>query len=312
MGRAKTFARGSAVAAVVLAAAGLSTPAGAVVPGANGPIVFESRRDGNSEIYTMGIDGSAPTRLTANPAMDFLPAWSPDGSKIAFTSNRGGNFDIWVMNANGSSPVNLTAGSPGNDRYPAWSPDGSKISFMSTRDRNGNFEIYVMGADGSAPRRLTNTPDIEECCQDWKPDGSAIVFQTKRDGDFELYVVNPDGTGLRNLTQNHPPGGWPDWAGYDGTPGWSPDGRRIVFRSLRNQANDLYVMDVAAAPAATRITFNGGGNRTPAYTPDGTKIVYVSSRNGDNDVWIMNANGSAQVNLSRSPGGDYNPDVRRL
>ena len=43
-------------------------------------IVFHSERDGNREIYVMGADGSAQTRLTYHPATDGSPVWSPDGS----------------------------------------------------------------------------------------------------------------------------------------------------------------------------------------------------------------------------------------
>ncbi|NIM51841.1 MAG: hypothetical protein GTO22_21785, partial [Gemmatimonadales bacterium] len=46
-------------------------------------IAFMSDRDGNWEIYVMGADGSNPVRLTDNPASDYDPAWSPDGTRIA-------------------------------------------------------------------------------------------------------------------------------------------------------------------------------------------------------------------------------------
>ena len=42
------------------------------------------------EIYVMNADGSNQTRLTNNPADDFYPSFSGDGSKIAFVSNRDG------------------------------------------------------------------------------------------------------------------------------------------------------------------------------------------------------------------------------
>ena len=50
-----------------------------------------------------------------------VPAWSPDGSKIAFTSTHDGNQDIHVMNADGSDPVNLT-NHPAVDFWASWSP----------------------------------------------------------------------------------------------------------------------------------------------------------------------------------------------
>jgi tricorn protease-like protein len=71
----------------------------------NAKIAFNSNRDGNEEIYVMNADGTGQTRLTNDAASDFLPAWSPDGSKIAF--NKG--FDIFVMNADGSAQTRLTS-----------------------------------------------------------------------------------------------------------------------------------------------------------------------------------------------------------
>lgn len=40
-------------------------------------IIFATDRDGNSEIYVMGTDGSNPIRLTSNPANDTSPSWRP-------------------------------------------------------------------------------------------------------------------------------------------------------------------------------------------------------------------------------------------
>ncbi len=71
------------------ALAATTAPSEAAFPGANGRIVFSSSRDGNGDIYVMNADGSNVTRLTNDPA-NFLPAWSPDGRKIAFNSDRDG------------------------------------------------------------------------------------------------------------------------------------------------------------------------------------------------------------------------------
>ncbi len=78
-------------------------------------IVFQSGRDGQSEIYVMNADGSGQTRLTNNPALDTAPAWSPDGTKILFTSLRDDPMTpaLYVMNADGSNQTRVTTGSNG-------------------------------------------------------------------------------------------------------------------------------------------------------------------------------------------------------
>src|SRR4051794_1816267 len=69
----------------------------------------------------MEADGSDVRRLTADPAHDEGPIWSPDGTKIALTSERGGSSGIWVMNADGSGPRRLTD-DPSLDESPDWQP----------------------------------------------------------------------------------------------------------------------------------------------------------------------------------------------
>src|SRR3954462_1340625 len=67
----------------------------------------------------MNADGSDVRRLTADPAHDEGPIWSPDGTKIAFTSERGDSSDIWVMGADGSGVRRLTD-DPARDESPDW------------------------------------------------------------------------------------------------------------------------------------------------------------------------------------------------
>lgn len=112
------------------------------------------------DIYVMNADGTGRTRLTTDPADDGLPAWSPDGRRIAFGSDRSGNGDIFVMNADGSSVKRLTA-DQAVDEWPAWSPDGRQIAFGRKATQDAPEDIWVMNADGSGQVNLTHSPGNE-------------------------------------------------------------------------------------------------------------------------------------------------------
>lgn len=92
-----------------------------------------SDRSGRSQIYVMNADGSNVQRLTNSTSEDGLPAWSPDGTRIAFTRDVAcDNYysachNIMVMNPDGSDVVRFETRS--HDSEPAWSPDSQWIVF---------------------------------------------------------------------------------------------------------------------------------------------------------------------------------------
>jgi Tol biopolymer transport system component len=67
------------------------------------------------------LDGSGQKRLAKNAAPDALPAWSPNGKRIAFTSFRDSNDEIFVVNLNTKKQKRLTTNSV-NDDVPNWQP----------------------------------------------------------------------------------------------------------------------------------------------------------------------------------------------
>jgi Tol biopolymer transport system component len=133
-------------------------------------IVYVSNQDdpinGDLEVYVMNPDGSGQTRLTNTLNDNFLPVWSPDGSKIAFTSYRTGNSEIFSMNADGSGQVNLTNNSA-DDFLPLYSPDGREIAFVR-RVAVGNNDIFTMAPTGRQQTNLTNNP-ANDVQHNWRP-----------------------------------------------------------------------------------------------------------------------------------------------
>lgn len=194
-----------------------------------GKIVFYSKVNGISEVYTMDSDGSNQIQLTFNDVSDSFGTWSPNGQQIVFQTERDGNWEIYTMDANGSNLRNLTR-HPKNDNFPDWSPDGSQIVFNSFRD--GAVNVHVMDADGSNVRQLTHMR-IEHwelaAKPRWSPDGQWILFE----GDIfeanliqgrQIYAMRPDGTKRWQVSEPIPHA---DMFLGD----WSPDGKHVLYKA---------------------------------------------------------------------------------
>ncbi|HEY9515483.1 MAG TPA: DPP IV N-terminal domain-containing protein [Gemmatimonadaceae bacterium] len=270
-------------------------------------IAFASDRSGSFAIYSLSEDGTGLTRLTndAAPLFAILPAWSPDGSRIAFSSSRQRStvgLDIWVMEADGSGQERLTD-SPGQNGGAAWSHDGTRIAFASTRGSatGATAEIWIMNADGSNQVQLTNDGAFANT-PSWSPDDSKIVFQSNRDGNDQLYVMNADGSGIQRLTTG---------TSSDQAPSWSPDGALIAFHSDRDNtmaadsANfEVYVINADGSGSPVRLTDNASFDGRASWSPDGSEILFDTRRDGNQDVYVMKRDGSGQVNITRNAAGD--------
>jgi len=77
--------------------------------------------------------------------------------------------------------------------------------------------------------------------------GGIIAFENEANGDynFELWVMNADGSSQTKLT-NSP--------GYEGSPSFSSDGKKIVFTSTRNGSAQIYLFDFEAYLQCNTIT----------------------------------------------------------
>lgn len=257
-----------------------------VAPPVGGRIAFYD----SEGIRVMNPDGSGVAILMDDPAdgpfSHTLPAWSPDGDRIAFSSSRAGNRDIYVVSSDGTGLTRLTS-DPATDDAPDWSADGTRIVFSSERGQ-GWADIYVMNADGSDVQRLTNDPAWDGYPA-WSPDGTKIVFASDRDSPTgDIHVMNTDGSAITRLTHDPITEDMPDW---------SPDGTMIAYHAhdVGYPVDDtgglggVWVMN-SDGSAATQLTYSGGG--APTWSPDGRTLAYYARY-----LYLIKADGSDLVNL---------------
>ena len=162
------------------------------------------------------IPGS-PFQFISSTRMEFHPAYSPDGKKVAFGSTRSGTQEIWVCDSDGTNSVQLTFFGGEAVKGPRWSPDGQSIVFAAFPGKNS--DIHVISAKGGVPRRLTTDP-ADDKWPSWSWDGQSIYFVSNRSGSSQIWKVPVAGGDAVQLTPN----------GEDrDMPQESPDGKFIYY-----------------------------------------------------------------------------------
>jgi len=116
----------------------------------------------------------------------------------------------------------------------------------------------------------------------WSPDGTELVYAMQG----SLWRQKLGSTEAVQLT---------DGPGYDNEPDWSPDGKRILYTSYRNDALELWVLELATGRTQALVA-NGAANLDARWSPDGSKVAFVSTAfHGRFHVFVVpvaNANGS--------------------
>jgi Tol biopolymer transport system component len=122
-------------------------------------IAFADRdASGHLHVYVIEADGTGrrqATRLEQPDLNEQMPAFSPDGTKLAVQAGAArGPTRIWIVDVETGGGVPIDTGPPpAHDEVPVWFPDGKRLAYQS--DRSGRMEIWVMNSDGSGNRQVT-------------------------------------------------------------------------------------------------------------------------------------------------------------
>jgi tricorn protease len=162
-------------------------------------------------------------------------------------------------------------------------PAAAQTKLLRFPDIYGNEVVFSYAGDlwkapvtGGEAIRLTAHPGVEFFAK-FSPDGRWIAFTGQYDGDEQVYVIPSTGGEPKQLTfyPAHGPLA-PRW-GYDNQVyGWTPDGARVLFRSMRDNdggrvESGLYTVSVnGGLPVKLPMPTSGAGD----FSPDGTRMVY--------------------------------------
>ncbi|MFN2457088.1 MAG: TolB family protein [Chitinophagaceae bacterium] len=217
------------------------------------PLVPDRSKYGNRYIwpvyasYDIFITDTARTKLrqmTKTPGYDAEATISSDGRKMIFTSMRDGDLDLYVMDLKTGSTKRVTK-ALGYDGGAWFSRDGRKIVWRASRPATqqeikeykdllkeglvapAKMEVWVANADGSNAKQITSLGQAN-WAPNFMPDGR-IVFcsnhEYQRGFPFNMYTITANGKNLEKVSRDK---------GFDAFPMFSPDGKKIVFCSNRN------------------------------------------------------------------------------
>lgn len=190
-----------------------------------------------------------------------------------------------------------------------FSPDGTKMIFQSEREADNPFyQIYILNFETGETHRVSNGKGKTTCAY-FHPNGKEVLFasthldpqteklqadeiafrasgQKKRyswdyDPNMDIFSANEDGANIKRLTSAK---------GYDAEAAFSPDGKKIVFSSLRSAYEEK-------------------------LTPEEEKMLEIDPAYFG-EVYIMDSDGKNQKRLTNWPGYDggtfFSPDGQRI
>jgi TolB protein len=237
----------------------------------------------------------------------------------------------------------LTFGGENAEAY--FSFDGRKLIFQSKRDQLKCDQIFTMNIDGSNVKMVSNGEGRTTCSYFFK-NGKKILYASTHLGakecppnpdfskgyvwaiypTYDIFTANADGTNIKQLTNAK---------GYDAEATVSPDGKKIVFTSMRDGDLDLYSMD-ADGKNVKRLTSELGYDGGAFFSPDGKQIVYrafypktdaeirrYKQRLAEDliepnnfEIWVMNADGTNKRQVTKLGAASFapffTPDGKRI
>ncbi|MDE0022072.1 MAG: hypothetical protein OXT69_11935 [Candidatus Poribacteria bacterium] len=271
--------------------------------------------DGGNDRLWMG-DGKAKFSGSAY--------WSPDGKRAAVVvfDKDEWSYIPYLLDLRTGDVQNLLEwlpkGEEGFFTHPSWSPDGKWVTIINTWYNQSALirtNLYKVNIYTRKYVQLTDFPEREPGSDilSWSPDGQKIAFDALEEPmlandanvKYDIYVMNSDGSNIVNIT---------DDPRTDVYPSWSPDGRKIMFGSLRDDPLNLalymmnsdgsgverfmedgsYISQAAWSPDSKWIVYFGGSIDPKNPKPLGVYLAHVATRKeklikpgGDSPTWVL-------------------------
>ncbi|MEO5592426.1 MAG: hypothetical protein ABIQ94_07725 [Chitinophagaceae bacterium] len=282
----------------------------------------------SSQIFSVDINSGERIELTSGPGLKVLPQYLTN-EKIGYLLKAGPNAGLAYIGGG--------ANVKGNMRSPYWSPDGKKVIYekvdfthrkqnlplyswdanydyrytdvfpnfskdgkLVVTDKDFDSGISIMDADGSNKQKVFTPTDGDAAFMPtWSPDGQWIAFgyggflQSRKTSPAKIMMIRRNGTDLKALTEGMPNAGFPSF---------SPDGKKIVYRSWGAENDGLRILNMEDNSVKILTTEY---DNLPFWSPDGKLISFTRKHDGNNfDIYTIKPTGTDLRQLTTSPAND--------
>ena len=234
--------------------------------------------------------------------------WTRDGSTIIYdavgqtfssitTATAAFSPGLWRVTIDGNRAPERIEDAGEHAMAPALARSRDRLAFTRV---SLDTDIYRFQAGG--PVQLLAGSSFVDVDSRLSADGSRLAFASARapGNRMDIWVADADGSNPQQLT--HGPGG------SQGSPSWSPNGRRIAFDAQGDDPKDshthLWIID-ADGGAPRRLTPETGDQVVPTWSHDGRWIYYSWWQAVTRDIWRRPTDGGEPERLTHGAAGVF-------
>ncbi len=232
---------------------------------------------GRTDLWVVGTDGKGLRRMTADPASDSSPRWSPDSKTIYFLSSRSGSSQVWKIAVAGGEPFQVTK-LPLDVGGFIVSPDGEKLALSMEVFPGLSVEETVERLDEEGKSKATGRLYTELLFRHW---------DAWSDGRRNHVIVTPIAGGsavdvMKKMVADAPSrpfGGTEELA-------FTPDSKSVVFTARDAGSEeawstnfDLFLAPIdGSADPANLTDANDAWDTQPVFSNDGRRLAYLAMK----------------------------------
>ncbi|HSE97849.1 MAG TPA: hypothetical protein VLD57_06215 [Blastocatellia bacterium] len=237
-----------------------------------------------SEIFTLELKTGRQRRMTSNSFSDKEPVFSPDGKRIIYTTDESplpdaafGILHVASIPVTGGKHEAFTE-DEGSSIQPGVTADNKSVLLVKVDEYSGRHSLWQYDFNGKPQRGLSGRRFARIHRYFVSTDGSFITLWAQQEPEQQdgVFVLDMKTLEIKPLPDDDLP---------KRNPAVSPDGRRIAFVSLLDDALHLFIYD-SGTGQNQQVTFKGGSNHSPVFITN-EKILFGSNRDIDSEIYLL-------------------------